>query len=61
VTVWVKLDAQSHAIGYKIYSSPSPLLNDAALASAHAATFQTAVRNCRPVPSDYLYTVSFGS
>jgi TonB family protein len=60
VQVEVQLDEQSRPIRYRIFSSPSALLNDAALASAHNATFATEMIDCRPRPSVYLYGVTFG-
>jgi TonB family protein len=59
VQVVVSLDADSRVIGTRIQSSPSAVLNAAALAAARQSTFQTAIRDCRPVPGDYLYTVDF--
>jgi TonB family protein len=61
VQVQVSLDANSHIVGTKIYSSPSALLNNAALAAARASTFQTEITNCKPQAADYLFSVEFDS
>jgi len=61
VVVLVTLDEQSHVIGAAIASTTSPLLNDAALEAARASTFQTAIRNCRPVPMTARFIVVFAA
>jgi TonB family protein len=61
VLVIVSLDANSNVIGARIQSSPSPLLNNAALAAARQSTFQTEIRDCRPIAGDYVFTVDFES
>ena len=61
VQVIVSLDEDSHIIGTRIQSSPSAILNVAALDSARASTFQTEVHNCKPVRADYVYSVEFTS
>jgi hypothetical protein len=59
VQVLVSLDAFSHLVALKIYSSPSALLNNAALAAARASTFQTQIVNCHPLAANYLYSLNF--
>jgi len=61
VRVQVSLDADSHVVGVKIYSSPSALLNNAALWAARRSAFQTAVVNCKPIATNVLFTVEFDS
>ena len=59
VRVAVALDANSHVVGVRIGSSGSALLDGAALDAASASLYQTQVRDCRPVPSEYVLIVSF--
>ncbi len=61
VAVIVSLDANSHVIGTKIQSSPSVVLNSAALSAARQSTFQTEIKDCKPQAADYIFTVSFES
>jgi uncharacterized protein len=61
VQVVVSLDPTSRVVGTRIMSSPSAILNQAALAAARASTFQTEIYECRPIAADYIYTVSFNS
>jgi TonB family protein len=60
VVVLVTLNEKSELTGATISSSPSPLLNDTALAAVRASTFQTAVRNCHPVAMKFRFLVRFG-
>lgn len=59
VGVVVSLDAQSRVVATRVQSSPSALLNAAALAAARGSVFRTEVRNCEPVAADYLFSVEF--
>jgi TonB family protein len=59
VQVVVSLDENSQVVGARIQSSPSAILNAAALAAVRASTFQTEIRDCRPLARDYIYTVDF--
>jgi outer membrane biosynthesis protein TonB len=59
VNVVVSLDAQSRIVATRIQSSPSALLNGAALAAARGSQFRTEVKNCEPVAADYLFSVEF--
>ncbi|HEY0613599.1 MAG TPA: energy transducer TonB [Candidatus Elarobacter sp.] len=59
VGVVVSLDAQSRVVAARVQSSPSVVLNPAALAAARGSQYRTEVRNCEPVAADYLFTVEF--
>ncbi len=59
VTVVVSLDERSRVTGARVVSSPSALLNDAALRAARASTFRTEIRACRPIAADYAFIVEF--
>ena len=59
VQVIVSLDADSHVIGTRIMSSPSALLNAAAMSALRQSTFQTEIRGCRPIAADYIVSVDF--
>jgi TonB family protein len=59
VQVVVSLDAQSRVVGTRIQSSPSVVLNQAALAAARGSQFRTEVKNCEPVAADYIFSVDF--
>jgi outer membrane biosynthesis protein TonB len=62
VAVVVSLDATSHIVGQpKIQSSPSVLLNQAAINATKQSKFQTEIKNCVPQPSDYIFVVTFQS
>jgi TonB family protein len=61
VQVVVSLDAQSRITGTRVQSSPSAVLNAAALAAARGSQFRTEVRNCEPVAADYIFSVEFTS
>ena len=61
VQVVVSLDAQSRVVGTRIQTSPSAVLNQAALAAARGSQFRTEVRDCEPVAADYIFSVDFTS
>lgn len=61
VQVVVSLDAQSHVTNTKVQSSPSAILNNAALSAARQSTFQTQIVNCKPIAADYIFSVEFNS
>ncbi len=61
VRVSVSLDAASKVVGTRILSSPSTLLNEAALSAARRSKYLTAIRDCKPVPIDYILSVEFHS
>jgi TonB family protein len=59
VQVRVSLDAASTVVGVQILSSPSKILNAAALAIARTAKFRTEIVHCRPVSTDVQFRVAF--
>jgi TonB family protein len=59
VRVLVSLDASSRVTNVKIQQSPNPALDAASLAAARTSTFRTGLRDCKPVPSEYLFTIQF--
>ncbi len=61
VQVIVSLDANSNVTGTKIQSSPSAILNSAALSAARQSRFQTEIRDCKPIAADYIFSVDFTS
>jgi TonB family protein len=61
VQVVVSLDAQSRVVGTRVQTSPSAVLNQAALAAARESQFRTEIRNCEPVAADYIFSVDFTS
>ena len=61
VQVVVSLDTQSRIVGTRVQSSPSTLLNQAALNAARDSQFRTEIKNCEPVAADYIFTVDFTS
>ena len=61
VVVLVSIDANDHVVGTRIKSSAYALLNLAALNSARQSRYHTARHDCKPVPSEYEFTVDFSS
>ncbi|HEY0613206.1 MAG TPA: energy transducer TonB [Candidatus Elarobacter sp.] len=61
VQVIVSLDATSRVTSTRVQSSPSSVLNSAALSAARQSTFQTEIRDCKPIAADYIFTVDFSS
>src|ERR1700730_3192197 len=59
VEVVVTLDEQSHVIGTAVRSSPSSILNAAALEAARETVFQTSIRDCRPIGGRFIFVVTF--
>ena len=59
VQVVVSLDANSNIVGARLFSSPSAVLNQAALAAARQSVFQTEIRDCRPLAADFVFLVNF--
>jgi TonB family protein len=59
VEVIVSLDAASRVVATRVRSSPSGVLNAAAVAAARASLFRTEVRDCAPIPADYVFRVDF--
>ncbi|HEX3465073.1 MAG TPA: energy transducer TonB [Candidatus Elarobacter sp.] len=61
VQVIVSLDEQSNIVGTSIQTSPSAVLNNAALAAARQSKFQTEIRDCKPIAARYIFSVEFSS
>jgi TonB family protein len=61
VQVVVSLNADSRVVGTRIQTSPSAILNSAALSAARQSTFQTEIRDCKPIAADYIFSVDFTS
>jgi len=61
VQVVVSLNAESRVVGSRIQTSPSAILNSAALSAARQSTFQTEIRDCKPIAADYIFSVDFTS
>ena len=61
VDVLVSLDASGRVVNTAIKQSASVLLNNASLASARQSTFRPALHDCKPVPSEYTFTVDYTS
>ena len=59
VEIGVSLDANSKITGTRILSSPSAVLNQAALSATRQSTFQTETRDCKPVAAEYRFSVEF--
>lgn len=59
VSVRVSLSASNTITSVAIQSSPSVVLNQAALSAARQSTFHTEIRDCKPIAADYLFIVSF--
>jgi TonB family protein len=59
VQILVSLDTDGKVTSTRIQSSPSAVLNAAALAAARQSTFQPELRDCKPVPSTFVYSVEF--
>ena len=61
VQVVVSLNESSRVTGTHVQSSPSAVLNAAALSAARQSTFQTEIRDCKPIAADYIFSVEFTS
>jgi TonB family protein len=61
VNVVMTLDEHSHVTSASIQSSPSTLLNDAALTAARESTFRTEIRNGKPISATYVFAVEFNN
>lgn len=59
VLVRVVLDDRSRVLWADIVRSASPLLNEVAIHAARGSTFRTEIRTCRPVASEYVFSVDF--
>ena len=61
VQVVVSLNADSKVTGTRVQTSPSAILNSAALSAARQSSFQTEIRDCKPIAADYIFSVEFNS
>ncbi len=62
VNVVINLDATNHIVGTPtVQSSPSQLLNSAAIRAAQQSTFRTEIKNCEPVAATYIFAVEFNN
>lgn len=62
VTVLVSLDENSKlSTPPTVQKSPSVLLNKAAIDAARQSTYQTEIRNCKPIAATYRFIVEFQS
>jgi hypothetical protein len=61
VDIAVALGVRNNVEAVAVASSPSAILNASALASARNSVYQTAIAGCKPVPSAYLFSVSYSS
>lgn len=59
VDVLVSLDAQGRVVNAAIKKSPAVVLNAASLASARNSTYSPALHDCKPVPSEYTFSVQY--
>ena len=59
VVVVLGLNTNSEIVVTKIQSTPSALLNNAAIRAVRDSRFQTEIRNCKPIASEYLLSVVF--
>jgi len=59
VMVRITLDERSKIVSTQVVSSPSALLNNAAVKAAEESTFATRIRNCVPVADSYYFIVDF--
>jgi uncharacterized protein YggE len=59
VQVVVSLDVDSRVVGARIQSSPSAVLNPAALTAARHSTFRTENYGCLPIAADYIVSYDF--
>ena len=61
VTIQVSLDTTGHVTAAKVLSTPSALLNNAALQAARNSKFQPAIQDCKAIAADYTFLVEFTS
>jgi TonB family protein len=59
VTVEVTIDSRGKVVRTTVASSPSQLLNHAAIVAAAQSTFAPAIRSCRPISGTYDFLVDF--
>ena len=61
VQVVVSLSENDKVTSASVRSSPSALLNQAALSAARQSTFHTEIRDCKKIAADYIFVVTFSS
>jgi hypothetical protein len=61
VEVLVSLDTAGHVVNAMIKESASAVLNNASLTAARRSTYRPALHDCKPVPSEYIFSVDFSS
>ncbi len=61
VTIDISLDENNHIVAASVESSPSKILNAAALSAARQSTFHTEIKDCKPVAATYRFVVTFAS
>jgi TonB family protein len=61
VTVDISLDENNHIVAATVESSPSKILNSAAITAAKQSTFHTEIKDCKPVAATYRFVVTFAS
>lgn len=61
VQVVVSLDEKGQVVDAVIQWSPSPILNEAALAAARKSTFRPEIKNGKPIATKYIFSVDFTS
>jgi Gram-negative bacterial TonB protein C-terminal len=59
VQVRVVLDDRSRLLWTDIQSSTNPVFDESARQAARETTYRTQVRNCRPIPAVYIFTVDY--
>lgn len=58
VTVVVSLNAQSQVVGTRIQQTPTPALDDYVLQTVQLSRFQTEIRDCKPIATDYVLALT---
>ena len=58
VVVVVSLDAESHIVGTRIQQTPAPALDDYVTQTVRLSRFQTEIRDCKPIATDYVLALS---
>lgn len=61
VQVLVSLDEKGQVVEAVIQSSPSAILNEAALTAARKSTFRPEIKNGKPIAGKYVFSVDFTS
>ena len=61
VNIVVTLDANSQIVSTAVQSAPFVSLVPAAMRAARASRFHTVIRDCRPQPGAFIFSVHFGA